>query len=172
MKTVTLLIFLLTAKLTWGQISENKKCIIKPGIGLNNITIDKSTLNDVKNAFGQNKIKTQKVKGCGTFGDSDCGSASFLIYRSKGITFSTHPKNTDSIVKNINLEKKCDCKTDKGIGIGSTKKELINKYGLTKDSTLVDRIGLYYFYEGITFILEPTKTENSKVTSITIESSD
>jgi hypothetical protein len=155
-KNLIIIIFIANSAYVFGQIS--KMSIINPGKGLDKIIIESSTLDSAIKVFGKNKIREQSVKGCGTFGDQNCGKENYLTYKQLGITFHSQPKMTDKIVRLIVIKKPCQYKTDKGIGIGSTKSDVIAKYGQpVSESTTGSEARLEY--EGITYFIDKKNQE-------------
>lgn len=162
MKNLILIISLLLSTKDFGQTSKGPT--IYPGKGLGDIVIDNSTLDSVIKTFGKNKIKERSVKGCGTFGDADCGKEKYVFYKDKGVSFNSWPKSTDKIVRLIVLESSCEFKTDKGIGIGSSKADIIAKYGQPVSEQKQDT-DYRLEYNGVTYFVsfperEPFKNRN------------
>lgn len=162
-KNFILIIFLFFSIHDFGQ--NFKTPVIQPGKGLGDIVIESSTLDTVIILFGKNKIKEHSVKGCGTWGDSDCGKENYVTYKNIGVTFLCEPKMTDKVVRLIVLKKPCQYKTDKGIGIGNSKSDIVTKYGQPVSELKTDNDNRLE-YSGITYILD--KKEQDKVAEIII----
>ena len=169
---ITLVILLTSFRVgeTNDVLPGGEKCIIYPGKGLNDIIIHKSLLTEVIQQFGKNKIKKQMVRGCGYAGTGRCGTREFVKYGDKGISFETYPirkrekKAHTHIVRNISLTKGCNCKTDVGIGVGSTREEVLKAYGEPKDTTVTqNNTNLYMYYDGVSYVLKIKDDDSTRV---------
>jgi hypothetical protein len=114
-----------------GQRSEIK-CVIKPDTGINSIILDKSNLENVIQDFGKAKIDRKWKKGIelqfiGQFVNS-------IKYIDQGLTFTDsgndrHILGKNGIVSEITIDSFCNCKTEEGIGIGSSFKDVKVAFG-------------------------------------------
>jgi hypothetical protein len=166
-----------------GQRSEIK-CVIKPANGINNIMLDKSNLENVIQDFGEAKIDRKWKKGIelqfiGQFVNS-------IKYIDQGLTFTDlgndrHILGKNAIVREITIDSLCNCKTEEGIGIGSSFKDVNEAFGKplfpndTRDKNYepimwIDQDGnakyLYVKHKNILMKFSSLNTEEAKIVRI------
>jgi len=110
-----------------GSNKETANCIIKPRVGLNNIIVGKSTLDDVRKEFGPNTTYKKWVKAIEVeiIGHYDY----YVTYVNSGYSFSTYRSGKKKITEIITLDSTCKCKTISGVGIGSSYDDLKKELG-------------------------------------------
>jgi len=124
---------------------------IKPGEGIGQLYLNKSTLKEIRSVLGKQKLQKSEWKA------PHCGMTykeKVLNYKDKGILFnfynSESPQDTDRIVS-IVLYGKCNATTDKEIKVNfSKRKDIYEAYGQPnpkQDTTT----WLEYLDLGITF---------------------
>lgn len=166
-----------------GQRSE-VKCVIQPYTGINSIKLYKSTLENVIQEFDEEKIKRKWERGIdlqfiGQFVNS-------IKYNDLGLTFSDlghdrHIFGKNGIVRMITIDSCCNCKTEEGIGLGSSFKDVKGAFGLplfprdTRDKNyeptmVIERHGkeeyLYVSYHNLIMKFSSTNTDEAKIVRI------
>src|SRR5579872_1231629 len=144
-------------------------CVIKPGVGLNNIIIGVSTIDSVINEFGHNKIN--KIWHNGVEADKIGRYEYSIYYKDLGITFSSyalHTRNPDQIIKTITVDSNSSCKTINGIGIGSNLKQVRTVLRGADQSYFYNK-GFRLAYTNMDIIFKGKDTGNAKVFQIVIQ---
>jgi len=112
----------------------NKVTIVREGVGFDGIRVGKSTMADVVKKFGKNyKLKTHK-------------KYSYQLIYPNGVSFYYCQQDRRKQIFDIELRAPFEAKTTKGITLGKSTKEDIQKiYGKNADGGLQYR-GVSFFY--------------------------
>ncbi len=138
-----------------GKDSIKEKCIIIPTKGLNSILINQSIFTDVFKEFGLAKTHKYREKHIELFSTAG-GIVKYVEYIDKGIylsNYTTYTRNRGDTIRRITLNEKCRCRTEKGIGIGSTFKDVIKAYGKPVSNYYTGNSGTEVMYKSIKYTL-------------------
>jgi hypothetical protein len=161
-----IILLLIIVQIGGVSYSCRSQCIIKPGIGIDNIELSKSTSDDVQTIFGKKKLKKKHHKpGYG-------GVSWELNYPDKSLTFH-FKKDKKGIyeLSYIDINKRAACETVNGIQNGDTKDKLIRTFG--EPVSMWSGNGLTYItYRGVRFLLLNNQMNELIVEQITIQKED
>ena len=149
MKKILVIPFFFIVSLSFSQVKNkvNADCIIKPDIGINDLKLTFTSIDSIYNIFG----KTELVKK--DYGKDDGGVQYILTYTDKGIVVRLKKEKKSYIIISIVAQSPCLCKTMDGVGVGSTKEELILKMGKPLNSW-ENETDSHLDYKGILFLLK------------------
>ena len=133
--------------------AQEKDCLILPGKGISKINLSFTSPDSIFKILGTVPIEEER------YGKEDGGTQYVLKYPDKGIVVRMKKIKKSYEIISIQAQKPCECKTPLGIGIGSTKNELIEKMGKPNDFDETDKES-HLTYKGVLFLL--TKNKDNK----------
>lgn len=159
---IKILILLQIAIIQFCLIQNLKsQCIIKPGIGVNNIDFKTANLDSIQNSFGKKKLQKFVYKpGYG-------GTRYELDYPETRTTFYLKKRKKNNYDILYISSKNPTCETVSGVKIGDTKNKLfatmtepINSWSGNNET--------HYAYTGIRFVLRPNPSNELIIEEIEI----
>lgn len=163
MKTF-ILIFITSTIISMNIGSE--KCVIKPSIGVNNIVIDSSYLEDVVEEYAKSKIEKRWVKAVET---EVFGRYERFIEVPDVAKFSTLSRNKK--ISKIVFKSPCNCKTKEGIGIGSRYYETVSVLGNPKFNYFIregKKQNIQLIYDNMEILFDGNDTLTNVISQIII----
>ncbi len=146
MRVICLLNFLFLFTQLFSQ-NENSNCLIKPSIGIDKITLNITSVDTIYNLLSKTELKKEN------YGKENGGIQYILSYPEKGITIRLFKAKKVYQIISIEAKAPCECKTTNGIGLGTTKEELIEKMGKPRESW-ENETESHLDYKGVLFLLK------------------
>lgn len=134
-------------------VGMSSRCEIKAGKGIDELSLELNKLEEVMVLLGKTEVITEKYE------KKDGGNQYLLKYKERGITVRYRKVKRNIEIIGIQVNAPYTCKTKDGIGIGTSKEELIEKMGRPNDLFENDTES-HLDYKGIFFLL--TKNKDNK----------
>lgn len=118
-----------TTKLT--TVPKNTPCTIQAK-GINNIVVEKSTLEDVLDVFRGGEIQRKRVKRLEKYDLSQGGFEQYIAYKSLGLYFSNYKvskRARTNVVQYIYLKEGCPCVSPEGLKVGDAYADFLSSWG-------------------------------------------
>lgn len=145
---------------------SSEKCVIKPSVGVDDIIVDSSYLEDVIEDFSKAKIKKRWIKAVET---ELFGRYERFVNVPNVATFSSLSRNKK--ISKITFQSPCKCKTKEGVGIGSSFHQTVLSLGKPKHMYFIkydNKYQIELIYKNMKILFDGNDTINSVIYQIII----